>query len=134
MAKKSEGSYSSCELNEEIYFSNFKSAKIWILFLFYVLSFFKKGDTIQRGTLFKEIRYFLRKKILHVCLIRDYCLLQKIPCTFIYFWTFIPCCMLIRDSWLFRTLEYPSKLYIPNTLNTDYLLWHTQLIVCAVKY
>ena len=26
------------------------------------------------------------------------------------------------------------KLYIPSTLNTDYLLWHTQLIVCAVKY
>ena len=25
------------------------------------------------------------------------------------------------------------KLYIPSTLNTDYLLWHTQLIVCAVK-
>ena len=22
----------------------------------------------------------------------------------------------------------------PSTLNTDYLLWHTQLIVCAVKY
>ena len=28
------------------------------MFLFYVLSFFKKGDTIQGGTLFKEIRYF----------------------------------------------------------------------------
>ena len=27
-----------------------------------------------------------------------------------------------------------AKLYIPSTLNTDYLLWHTQLIVCAVKY
>ena len=26
------------------------------------------------------------------------------------------------------------KLYIPSTLNTDYLLWHAQLIVCAVKY
>ena len=26
------------------------------------------------------------------------------------------------------------KLYIPKTLNTDYLLWHTQLIGCAVKY
>ena len=35
----------------------FKSAKIWIMFLFYVLSFFKKGDTIQGGTLFKEIWY-----------------------------------------------------------------------------
>ena len=27
----------------------------------------------------------------------------------------------------------PTKLYILSTLNTDYLLWHTQLIVCAVK-
>ena len=27
------------------------------MFLFYVLSFFKKGDTIKGGTLFKEIRY-----------------------------------------------------------------------------
>ena len=27
------------------------------MFLFYVLSFFKKGDTIQGGTLFREIRY-----------------------------------------------------------------------------
>ena len=27
------------------------------MFLFYVLSFFKKGDTIQGGTLFKEIWY-----------------------------------------------------------------------------
>ena len=27
------------------------------MFLFYVLNFFKKGNTIQGGTLFKEIRY-----------------------------------------------------------------------------
>ena len=26
------------------------------------------------------------------------------------------------------------KLCIPSTLNTDYLLWHTQLIGCTVKY
>ena len=26
------------------------------------------------------------------------------------------------------------KLYIPSTLNIDPILWHTQLIVCAVKY
>ena len=25
------------------------------------------------------------------------------------------------------------KLYSPSNLNTDYLLWHRQLIVCAVK-
>ena len=76
---------------------------------------YSRGDIIQRGTLFKEIRYFLRKKILHVCLIRDYCLLQKIPCIFIYFWTFIPCCMLIRDSWLFGTLEYIHNNYYDYT-------------------
>ena len=29
------------------------------MFLFYVLSFFKKGDTIQGGTLFKEIQYLI---------------------------------------------------------------------------
>ena len=40
--------------------SNFKSAKICIMFLFYVLRFFKKGDTIQGGTLFKGGHY-LRK-------------------------------------------------------------------------
>ena len=33
--------------------------------------------------------------------------------------------------WMFTI--YP-KLYIPSTLNTDCLLWQTQLIVCAVKY
>ena len=27
-----------------------------------------------------------------------------------------------------------AKLYIPSTLNNDYLLWHTQLIACGVKY
>ena len=27
------------------------------MFLYYVLNFFKKGDTIQGGALFKEIRY-----------------------------------------------------------------------------
>ena len=27
-----------------------------------------------------------------------------------------------------------TKLYIPNTLNIDYLLWHTQLILCARMY
>ena len=27
------------------------------MFLFYVLSFFKEGDTIQEGTLFKEMLY-----------------------------------------------------------------------------
>ena len=30
-------------------------------------------------------------------------------------------------------LNFYSKLYIPSTLNIDLTLWHTQLIVCAVK-
>ena len=30
------------------------------MFLFYVLTFFKKGDIIQMRTLFKEIRYVTR--------------------------------------------------------------------------
>ena len=32
------------------------------------------------------------------------------------------------------TVVFQAMLYIPSTLNNDYLLWHTQLIVCAVKY
>ena len=28
-------------------------------------------------------------------------------------------------------VRHKSKLYIPNTLNIDLILWHTQLIVCA---
>ena len=31
-------------------------------------------------------------------------------------------------------IRFYSKLYIPSTLNTDYILWHTQLTVCPVKY
>ena len=41
-----------------IWIENCKIAKIWIMFLFYVLSFFKKGDTIQEGILSKEIGYW----------------------------------------------------------------------------
>ena len=40
--------------------SDFKSAKIRIMFLFYALSFFKKVETIQGGTLFK-VGHYLRK-------------------------------------------------------------------------
>ena len=40
------------------------------------------------------------------------------------------------DFWLPSISRDIQKLFIPSTLgtNTDYLLWHTQLIVCAVKY
>ena len=30
-------------------------------------------------------------------------------------------------------LYHKPKLYIPSTINIDLILWHTQLIVCAVK-
>ena len=35
--------------------------------------------------------------------------------------------------WIFFAVIDFAKLYILSTLNTDYLLWHTQLIVCAVN-
>ena len=31
-------------------------------------------------------------------------------------------------------LTFKSKLYTPSTLNIDLILWHTQLILCAVKW
>ena len=49
--------------------------------LFYVLSFFKKGDTIQGGTLFKEIRYSCFFKLLARLIPQD---------LFIFFQTFGP--------------------------------------------
>ena len=30
--------------------------------------------------------------------------------------------------------KFMSKLYVPSKLNIDLILWHTRLIVCAVKY
>ena len=38
----------------------------------------------------------------------------------------------LRDFYI-MTLIPVAKLYIPSTLNIDLILWHTQLIVCAVK-
>ena len=32
-----------------------------------------------------------------------------------------------------KSVNRGKRLYIPSTLNTDNLLWHTQLILCAVK-
>ena len=34
---------------------------------------------------------------------------------------------------LMLKVSLQSKLYIPSALNIDLILWHTQLIVCAVK-
>ena len=39
----------------------------------------------------------------------------------------------ISKPWLNNHSMGP-KIYIPSILNTDYLLWHTQLMVCAVQY
>ena len=36
----------------------------------------------------------------------------------------------VRPLKIFTT---EAKLYIPSTLNIDFILWHTQLIVCAVE-
>ena len=43
-------------------------------------------------------------------------------------------CLVIWWCFVIGRLWRRPKSYIPSTLNTDYLLWHTQLIVCAVKY
>ena len=51
--------------------------------------------------------------------------------------TFIPCCMLIRDSWLFGTLEYIHKDYCDYTfviLVTLALLNLLQISWCPQKY
>ena len=37
------------------------------------------------------------------------------------------------NGWNIKARKDLPKLYIPSTLNINYLLWHTQLIVCAVK-
>ena len=42
------------------------------MLLFYVLSFFKKGDTIQGGTLFKEIRYLEKRRFINLFLKKSY--------------------------------------------------------------
>ena len=62
--------------------------------------------------------------------------------TYIILWKIIHCPKGPYESWKisnyfgesrawFRRLR--SKLYIPSTINIDLILWHTQLIVCAVK-
>ena len=43
-------------------------------------------------------------------------------------------CLFTTDpKLLLSTFIFSPKLYIQSTLNTDYLLWYTQLIVCAVN-
>jgi len=51
--------------------SNFKSPKPWIMFLFYVLNFFKSEDIIQGGTLFKG-GHWLRKYGKYILSIHTY--------------------------------------------------------------
>ena len=40
-------------------------------------------------------------------------------------------CEYTNSFYLLDILKSYAKLYIPNTLNIDLILWHTQLIVCA---
>ena len=40
----------------------------------------------------------------------------------------------IFSNFLINILSWTAKLYISSTLNIDFILWHTHLIVCAVKY
>ena len=44
---------------------------------------------------------------------------------------------MLSHGGLYRDLHglvIDPKLHIPSTLNIDLILWHTQLILCAVKY
>jgi hypothetical protein len=43
------------------------------------------------------------------------------------------CCKNFERGSTKTILKATSKLYIPSTLNIDLILWHTQLIVYAVK-
>ena len=39
----------------------------------------------------------------------------------------------MRATWSDIQFEVHPKLYTPSTLNIDFIQWHTQLNVCAVK-
>ena len=41
---------------------------------------------------------------------------------------------LLQILYCFRIFRVFSKLYTPSTLNIGFIQWHTQLIVCAVKW
>ena len=51
-------------------------------------------------------------------------------------WKFINSLKFSRMSLLLRVVHsnLTTKLYIPSTLNIDLILWHIQLILCAVKF
>ena len=38
----------------------------------------------------------------------------------------------LKDAWTAEFVTAP-KLYTPSTLNTEFIQWHTQVIMCAVK-
>ena len=56
----------------------------------------------------------------------------ELPCPVIWLITISAITMSPAFLHLCTMLMNWSKLYIPSTLNTDYLLWHTHLIVCVV--
>ena len=112
-----------------------------------ILSYLNINSIISCGLLSKRIRFISHD----VSLWQKINIYQKtVPTKFLKFvmkngckYLSLSCAKLKENSTLqrkseirFLKVEYKqmSKLYIPSTLNTEYLLRHTQLIVCAVKY
>ena len=96
-------------LNKKFWLPNYDSwfwIFLWFLKLRFVCIYYKHNvifTLFALCTLVSRITdqiwlLFIRKFFQSVCLIRNYCLLLKIPCTLIYFLPFLPCCTLIRDS------------------------------------
>ena len=100
------------------------------MFLFYVLSFFKKGDTIQGGTLFKGGHY-LRKygRLINL----HFESFQDVDTGVAVFWSG---CMSILCSLAFLSIDQNSQIFFkPGNLNWTYmgeLFVLGSLGICAV--
>ena len=116
---------------------------LWFLILRFVCTYYKHNlifTLFALCTLVSRITdqvqlFFIRKSFQYVFLIWDYCLLLKIPCTFIYFLPFLPFCKLISDSWLLGTLDY-KRLYANLWKKTvlDIYFFHYILLYVKKKY
>ena len=84
------------------------------MFLFYVLSFFKKGDTIQGGTLFEGEHYLRKYGICKICK-------KKMPTIHNF--------ILLTNTYKYKTNLKPSL------MNNDYLfcLHNTQYCMRNLK-
>ena len=83
--------YLSTYLRRQVLFYIFKFADGSLLLTLYVVH-----TLVSRMT--NPVRlFFPRKKFPASMYILFYSLLMKIPCAFLYFWTFMPCCTLIRE-------------------------------------